>query len=195
MESLDALLEKLNSGDDVAAGQVFRSYEPYLRMVVRRHLSPDLRAKFDSLDVVQSVWIHVLKGFREAGWRFKDTAHLRSFLIQLTRHRFIDRVRHHRRALAQEEPLAEEALEEVLLAGDPEPGAVLEAAELWEQLLQLCPPAHRELLRLKRDGALVAEIAARTGLHPGSVRRILTALSRRLARRREEDNPDSRRAS
>jgi RNA polymerase sigma-70 factor (ECF subfamily) len=191
LDSLDALLEKLNSGDDVAAGQVFRSYEPYLRMVVRRHLSPDLRAKFDSLDVVQSVWIHVLKGFREAGWRFTDTTHLRSFLVQLTRHRFIDRLRHHRRALAQEEPLAEGALDEVLLADDPEPGAILEAAELWEQLLRLCPPAHHELLHLKRDGVLIAEIAARTGLNPGSVRRILSTLSRRLARQREEENSDS----
>src|SRR5436309_15523401 len=95
-EPLDALLVKLNSGDDEAAEQVFRTYEPYLRMVVRRHLSSDLRAKFDSMDVVQSVWIHVLKGFREAGWCFPDAARLRAFLVQLTRHRFIDQLRRRR---------------------------------------------------------------------------------------------------
>ena len=75
-EPLDALLEKLTSGDAEAAEQVFRTYEPYLRLVVRRQLSPELRAKFDSLDVVQSVWAHLLQGFREAGWCFADTAHL-----------------------------------------------------------------------------------------------------------------------
>jgi RNA polymerase sigma-70 factor (ECF subfamily) len=191
---LDALLEKLNSGDDAAAEQVFRSYEPYLRMVVRRQLSPDLRAKFDSLDVVQSVWIHALKGFREAGWRFTDAQHLRAFLVQLTRHRFIDRRRHYRRALEREETLAEGAFDEVLLADDPQPSEILQADELWEQLLDLCPPAHQEVLRLKRDGALTAEVAARTGLHEGSVRRILNTLSRRLARQRQDDDVASRRA-
>jgi RNA polymerase sigma-70 factor (ECF subfamily) len=155
--------------------------------VVRRHLSPPLRAKFDSGDVVQSVWVHVLKGFREVGWRFADAAHLRAFLVQLTHHRFIDRLRRHRRALACEEPLAEGGFEDVLPAGDPQPHDVLQADELWEQLLELCPPAHRELLRLKRDGALTAEVAARTGLHEGSVRRILNTLARRLDRQRMRD--------
>ena len=48
-------------------------------------------------------------------------------------------------------------------------------------MLERCPPAHRELLRLKRQGLPVAEIAARTGLHEGSVRRILYDLARRLS--------------
>jgi RNA polymerase sigma-70 factor (ECF subfamily) len=49
------------------------------------------------------------------------------------------------------------------------------------QLLQKCPPAHREILRLKRQGLPLAEIATRTGLHEGSIRRILYDLARRLA--------------
>jgi RNA polymerase sigma-70 factor (ECF subfamily) len=48
---------------------------------------------------------------------------------------------------------------------------------LWKQ----CPPAHREILVLKRQGFLLAEIAARTGLHEGSIRRILYDLARRMA--------------
>src|SRR5438874_10483288 len=123
-EPLDVLLEKLTSGDDAAAEQVFRTYEPYLRMVVRRQLSPDLRAKFDSMDVVQSVWVHMLKGFREAGWRFADRTHLRAFLVQLTRHRFIDRLRRHRRALELEQPLSEG--ENELLADDSRPDEFLQ---------------------------------------------------------------------
>src|SRR5262245_61902094 len=132
MEPLDGLVEKLSCGDETAAAQVFRSYEPYLRMVVRRQLSPDLRAKFDSLDIIQSVWIHVLRGCRKASWRFTDATHLRAFLVQLTRHRFIDRLRRHRQALEREQPLGETDAEEALLAGDPQPVEVLQADELWE---------------------------------------------------------------
>ena len=52
-EPLDQLLEQLNRGDCAAAEHVFRTYEPYLRMLVRRQLRSALRAKFDSMDVVQ----------------------------------------------------------------------------------------------------------------------------------------------
>ena len=98
-QDLPSLLETLESGDPAAAERVFVAFEPYLRMVVRKKLSPRLRAKFDSVDVVQSVWVDVLRGFREAGWRFADEAHLRAFLIKVTRHRFIDKIRRHRTTL------------------------------------------------------------------------------------------------
>ena len=42
-DPLDRLLEQLNGGDPAAAEQVFRDYEPYLRMLVRRQLRPALR--------------------------------------------------------------------------------------------------------------------------------------------------------
>ena len=61
------------------------------------------------------------------------------------------------------------------------PSEVARGNELWDQLLALCPPAHHELLNLKRQGLPLAEIAARTGLHPSSVRRILYDLAKRLA--------------
>jgi RNA polymerase sigma-70 factor (ECF subfamily) len=183
-DPLDTLLAELTDGDPRAAERVFLAYEPYLRMVVRRHLSPGLRAKFDSADVVQSVWADVLVGFREAGWQFADAAHLRAFLIRLTRHRFIDRERKHRLAVRREQSLAGDECGRALAAADPEPADVAMADELWQQMLALCPPEHRELLRLKRQGAPNSEIAARTGLHEGSVRRILCTLSRRLACRR-----------
>lgn len=183
--ALDSLLEKLTSGDATAAEHVFVAYEPYLRMVVRRQLSPELRVKFDSLDIVQSVWADLLKGFREAGWRFADAVHLRAFLIRLTRHRFIDRLRQHRRALAHEQPLGSGDWDEMLPGDEPQPDDVAQADELWQQMLDLCPAEHREVLFLKREGHLSPEIAARTGLHEGSVRRILCTLSRQLARRRE----------
>jgi RNA polymerase sigma-70 factor (ECF subfamily) len=182
-DPLDALLEALAGGDRRAAEQVFLAYEPYLRMVVRRHLSPGLRAKFDSADIVQSVWADLLVGFREAGWQFADAAHLRAFLIRLTRHRFIDRLRQHRRAVEREQSLAGDDGEPALAAAEPQPADVVVADELWEEMLALCPPEHRDLLRLKRQGAPNSEIAAQTGLHEGSVRRILCTLSRRLARR------------
>jgi hypothetical protein len=49
-------------------------------------------------------------------------------------------------------------------------------------MLAVCPPEHHELLRLKRAGVPLPEIAARTGLHVGSVRRVLRTLALRFTR-------------
>ena len=104
---LDNLLDRLNAGDEAAAEQVYLDYQPYLRMLVSRQLRPSLRAKFDTMDVVQSVWADLLVGIRRrAGWRFADRAHLQALLVRLARNRFLDRCRKHKHAVAREVPLS-----------------------------------------------------------------------------------------
>jgi RNA polymerase sigma factor (sigma-70 family) len=179
-DTLGQLLEKLCQGDTAAAEQVFRTYEPYLRKVVRRQLPAWLRPKFDSGDIVQSVWADLIHGFREAGWRFPDADHLRAFLIKLTRHRFIDRLRQYQTAGERELPLPESGVEG-LPAAEPRPSEVAQADELWQRMLQLCAPEHRDILEMKRQGAPMADIVAHTGLHEDSIRRILRTLARRVS--------------
>jgi RNA polymerase sigma-70 factor (ECF subfamily) len=179
-EPLDWLLERLNRGDSSAAEQVVRDYEPYLRLVVRRHLPERLRAKFDSVDVVQSVWVHVLHGLRRAAWRFNDAADLRALLVTVTQRRLVSRCRHHTPALRRDEPSPTD-LDALVATGQPRPSEVAQAEDLWERMLTLCPPVHQDVLRLKRLGLPLAEVAARAGLHEGSVRRILRHLARALA--------------
>ena len=140
IQPLDSLLEKLCSGDPAAAEQVFLAFEPYLRMVVRKKLPGRLRAKFDSMDVVQSVWADVLRGFREAGWRFADEAHLRAFLVKLTRHRFIDHLRRHRTAVARERPLGELPRENEPLSGSPAPASTCKPRSCSSGCWRCAPP-------------------------------------------------------
>jgi RNA polymerase sigma-70 factor (ECF subfamily) len=183
-QPLDSLLEKLCKGDADAAERVFLAFEPYLRMVVRKKLPGRLRAKFDSTDIVQSVWADVLCGFREAGWRFADEAHLRAFLVKLTRHRFIDHLRRHRTAVARARPLGELVHADEPQSRLPSPIELVQADDLAERMLALCPAAHQEILRLRMRGMPVAEIATRSGLHVGSVHRIFHDLSCRVAAER-----------
>jgi RNA polymerase sigma-70 factor (ECF subfamily) len=180
-EPLDNLLGQLCSGDAAAAAKVFLAYEPYLRKAVRRHLPAQLRAKFDSADVVQSVWADVLRGFRNAGWRFVDADHLRGFLFVATRNRLLDRIHQHEKAARREEPLGDADARHFLASPQPGPSEVAQAGDLWERIVARCPPEHRPILGLRRQGHSLAEIAARTGLHPDSVRRILRTLARQLA--------------
>ncbi|HVC98044.1 MAG TPA: RNA polymerase sigma factor [Pirellulales bacterium] len=178
---LDELLERLGAGDTEAAEEVYRAYEPYLRLVVRRQLPNRLRTKFDSTDVVQSVWVSVLDHLRRSHCSFPTVDHLRAFLVKATRHRLIDRVRQHRAAAAVEQPLVLTAAERLPAAQGPRPSEVLQANDLWTQMLAACPAEHHALLELKRQGLPLADIARRTGLHVDSVRRILRRLARQFS--------------
>jgi RNA polymerase sigma-70 factor (ECF subfamily) len=185
-DALDTLLERLTRGEMDAAGEVYRTFEPVLRAMVRRRLSPRLRAKFDSKDVVQSAWADVLRGFRAEGWRFHDRVHLRAYLARVTYNHLVSCCRRHTVMMEYEQPLGDDEQPGLPASARPRPSELAQADELWELLMRLCPPAHRNLLQLRRQGFALAEIAARTGLHESSVRRILYDLARRLAAARGE---------
>ncbi len=180
-DALDTLLERLTRGEMEAAGEVYRTFEPVLRVMVRRRLSPRLRAKFDSKDVVQSAWADVLRGFRAEGWRFSDREHLRAYLARVTYNHLVNSCRRHTLMMEHEQPLSDVEQPGLPPSAQPRPSELAQADELWELLVGLCPPAHRKLLQLKRQGFALAEIAAQTGLHESSVRRIVYDLARRLA--------------
>jgi RNA polymerase sigma-70 factor (ECF subfamily) len=179
-EPLNRLLEQLAAGDTDAVEQVVRTYEPYLRMVVRRQLPHHLRAKFDSIDIVQSVWADVVDGLQDARWRFEDAAHLRAFLVRAARNRLIDRGRRQQAGAKREETVSDDQIDN-LIGSEPRPSETVGAEDLWRQMVQACPPQHRDILVFKRDGASLDEIAVRTGLHKSSVRRILYEVARKVA--------------
>src|SRR5262245_34175809 len=119
-DSLEPLLEKLCQGDMAAAKQVFLAYEPYLRKVVRRQLPAGLQSKFDSVDIVQSVWADLLTGYRDGAWEFPDVKRFQAFLIQVTRNRFNDRFRKYRIAFEKEYPLDGINTEELPVSSRPQ---------------------------------------------------------------------------
>lgn len=179
-ESVDDLLEQLGRGEVAALGELFDAYAPYLRAVVRAQLSGRLQSKFDSLDVVQSVWVQVANQLRRAAWRVNDADHLRALLVTIARRRLATRARRCARRPEDTLPTGDEWTAVADARADA-PHAAASAADLWERMLAALPPEHRPILRLRREGLPLAEIAARTGLHEGSVRRILRRLARELA--------------
>ena len=179
-ECLHDLLEKPEGCDPSVAEALFLAYEPYLRMVVRRQMTPRLRTRFDSHDVIQSVWTDTLLKARDGGaLKLPEPPRLRAFLTRLVLNRFVDFYRRHRTSLDRERPLSATEERNIPATRSDRPSEVLQADELWNYLLRICPPAHHDLLRMKTHGAPLAEIAHHTGLHESSVRRILYELAGR----------------
>ncbi|HEV2968763.1 MAG TPA: sigma-70 family RNA polymerase sigma factor [Pirellulales bacterium] len=184
-ESLEALLIRFNAGDERAVEQMFISFEPYMRMAIHRRISGSLRAKFDSADVVQSVWADLVDGLHRSKWSFENVDQLRAFLVKMTRNRLIDRLRQHHQTLRREITLSPENVDALPADRCPRVSENFYADELWQQMVEACPSAHYELLELKHQGASIAEIAERANLHKSSVRRILYDIAKRVTRSRQ----------
>lgn len=178
-DRLDELVRRLSTSDDSAAEELYAEIAPYLQLVVRRNLPRRLRAKFDSIDIVQSVWADFIDGLHRGRWQFEKAAQVRAFLLTSARNRLIDRVRQFRVAVEHERPLNAES------AGfegrEPRPSQYAQANDLWERVFNICPAEHRELLEMKAAGASLATIAKRTGLHVDSIRRILRQIARQVS--------------
>ena len=185
-DALDTLLERLTRGDVEAAEEVYSTLKPVLRLVVCRRLTTRMRAKFDSMDVVQSAWADILRGFAEEGWHFRDRDHLRAFLVRVTCNHFANLCRRYGRACASRATDRGRRNDRSAAIEAAEAQRAGQAEELWGVIVGLCPPVHRELLGLKRQGLPLAEIATRTGMHESSVRRVLYDLARRVAAVRGE---------
>ena len=178
----EGLLGRLSRGETAAAAELYSAYAVYLRAVVRRQLSAQLRTQFDSADVVQSVWVQIVRRIASAGCQVETEGQLRALLGVIARRRLLTRARSPS-ALAAGKALRGDGLDALPATGQPRPSEVAQANELWQTMLRLCPPEHRDVLRLRREGLALTEIAVQTGLHEGSVRRILRQLSRELALR------------
>ncbi len=183
--SLEYWIKRLSEGDAEAVEPVFRAYEPYLRIAVRRRLSRRLRTKVDSGDIVQSVFADVLGGFREGGWSFAGEAQFLAFLRRIAWRRLADCYHKHRRALSDERSLSEAPSTDHPPSRLPRPSQVAQGHELWNHLLEASSPLHQDVVQLKSRGLKLSEIAFRTGLHESSVRRILYNLARQFAKERK----------
>lgn len=187
-DRLDDLVRRLSSSDDSAAEELYREIAPYLRLVVRRNLPRRLRAKFDSVDIVQSVWADFIDGLHRGRWRFEGAAQLRAFLLKSARNRLIDRVRQFRVAAEHERPFSSAIARRA--GSEARPSQHAQANDLWERMFAVCPVEHRELLQMKTSGASLAAIAKCTGLHIDSIRRILRRIVRQVSLDPAEANAD-----
>ena len=176
---VDQLLDRLRAGDESATGELFEAFEPFLRGLVRRRLPHQGARRFDSADIIQSAWASLLDGLREARWEFPDVNHLRAFLARVVLCRLYDRARSALLQTGREEPLAE--IGGTFVGPEPRPSEHARAGATWDLLLDVCPPEHRPVLLLRQQGQSCEEIAQETGMHAGSVRRILRHLARRIA--------------
>jgi RNA polymerase sigma-70 factor (ECF subfamily) len=195
--SFEAFLRRLRAGDQDAAAELVRLYEPAIRLEVRRRLhDPSLTPLLGSMDVCQSVLASFFVRAAVGQFDLEDSGQLLGLLIAMTRNKLAGHVRRQhrqrrdsrRRADHGEERLAE-------CAGGPPPDRVVAGRELLEQVRQALSAEERQLADLRAEGLTWPEVAARVGGEAQARRRQLSRALDRVAAQlglEEEEEGDGR---
>jgi RNA polymerase sigma-70 factor (ECF subfamily) len=175
------LHERLRRGDGEAWAEFHRRYEPFLRRVARRWLTPGLRRQADTTDVVQSVFRRTLSGL--PGTPIENEARLKSWLATVLRHR-ISRLGRRERGPggAAIDPYDEGAAPPAPGTDPAEAAQHAETLHRLKEALDRLPRAEREAVALRDFDALsFAEVAERIGRpSPDAARKLYDRAARRL---------------
>jgi RNA polymerase sigma-70 factor (ECF subfamily) len=158
-------IRRIRAGDEQAALEMVRRYEPLIRRQVRLQLEDQRLCRlFDSMDVCQSV----LKSFffrTAAGEYDLDTPEqLQRLLVSMARNKLASaaRAQHRQRRDNRRVAAGAEHLQGVA-AGSPTPSQEVAGRELLERFRQELSAEERQVAELRSQGLAWSEIAARLG--------------------------------
>src|SRR5439155_9844929 len=98
-EAFRDLMGRVRSGDDRAAEELVRRYEPTIRMAIRVRLDQsDLRRLFDSMDICQSVMANFFVRAASGQFELDEPAQLVKLLVTMARNKLINYVHHQQAA-------------------------------------------------------------------------------------------------
>jgi RNA polymerase sigma-70 factor (ECF subfamily) len=185
------LIARVRRGDDEALEELLHSFEGEVRLMVRHRLPQALRSRFDSMDFVQSIWTSLFVNHDRERVDFDNPRHFRGFLAGVVVNKVNEEYRRQTRSkkyeLAREERLfvrrGDREVPRAVAAPDPSPSQEAQAADRMAQLAAGRSPAEARALELRRSGLTFEEIAAQTGLHERTVRRLIGEIRDRLETR------------
>jgi RNA polymerase sigma factor (sigma-70 family) len=178
------------AGDEVAARELLDRFGPEIRQVARGKLPRSLRARFDSIDIVQSIWKSLFAKDGQILEKFETSRHFVGYLAGMARNKVNQehrKTRTRKYDMGREEPLIvrrgdQEFVREVR-ATDPSPSQNAQANDRLAQILQGRSELERRVVELRRDGLTYDEIAVELSVHEATVRRIIEAIRLRLDNR------------
>lgn len=175
MSEFEHLLAGCRRREPGAFASLVERYLPHVRAAVRRRLNRRLRARFDSADFTQNVWASF---FQMTLDRLDVTteAALLAYLSRMAEVKVFEEVRHQHAQKAdvrRDVPLGEVPEPSGRV---PTPSGELAAADRWEALTAGLSARDQDMLGMLREGHTYQAIAARFGLTPKTVQRLMDRL-------------------
>ncbi len=178
-------IRRIRQGDQGAAEELVRRYEPQIRTEVRAWLrmrDPRLQRVFDSMDICQSVLADFFARSAKGDFQIDDPAQLVGLLVGMARKKVADRARFHQRRRRDVRVVGELQVE---ITGHPvdsdRPSRIIAGRELVEKLWDRLTDDERKLVEMRAQGEDWASIAAALGGTADARRKQLTRVVARAA--------------
>ncbi len=198
-EDFQALLHRVRAGDEQAAEELVRRYEPAIRRAARvRLVDTRLNRLLDSMDICQSVLASFFIRTALGQYELKTPEQLLKLLATMTRNKLANQVKGHRAARRDfrrieaggSDTSVGPKIESVAGQG-PTPSSEVAARELLEEARRRLLPDELTLLERREQGREWTEIAAELRSSPEAVRKRLARAIDRVAGELGLDQPNS----
>jgi RNA polymerase sigma factor (sigma-70 family) len=178
------LLARFQAGDERCLAELLQDFEPEIRRVARLRLGPLLRPHLDSLDMVQSVCVTLIEGFRRDQFTVTQPEQLVALAAGIIRRKIARTWRRLRTQIAAQARLSDQGESRSHAAGATvdahDPAVEIQRQHDLEKLLSHVDPEDRHLLELRLEGFSTAEAARQMGANADVLRVRLSRLRKRL---------------
>jgi RNA polymerase sigma-70 factor (ECF subfamily) len=175
------LIRRVRGGDEDAATELVRRYEPAIRRVVRVHMhDARMRRVLDSTDICQSVLATFFVRVSLGQYDLETPDNLLKLLATIARNKVtnqVNRQQAERRDYRRETPIGERG--DQMRAAQSDPGEQVAARELLAKVRQNLTDDERQLADERARGDSWAEIAA---AHASGAERLRKKLARAIDR-------------
>jgi RNA polymerase sigma-70 factor (ECF subfamily) len=161
-----ALITRVRAGDEQAATELVRQYEPLIRREVRLRLEDRRMGRlFDSMDVCQSVLASFFVRAAVGQYDLDRPEQLIQLLVRMARNKLASAARRQHRQRRDHRRLAPggaEGLDGVAAAG-PSPSSLVAGKELLARARQSLNEEERQIAELRGQGLAWGDIARQLG--------------------------------
>ncbi len=176
------LIGRVRRGDEQAAAELVRKYEPAIRRAVRFRLTdPRLRRTCDSMDVCQSVLMSFFVRAATGQYDLDSPEQLLRLLTTMARNKLLNQARQNH-AARRDNRMVNEVSDKDLVSETPGPPQQAAARELLQQIHAHLSPDELRLVELRNQGHDWASIAKLLGGTPAALRQKLHRALARLSK-------------
>jgi RNA polymerase sigma-70 factor (ECF subfamily) len=183
--TFDELIRRVRAGDQDAATELVRRYEPAIRRAVRFRLAnARLGTLLESMDICQSVLASFFIRAASGQYELQTPGQLLKLLTAMARNKLTSQARKQHAQRRDSRRVASGGQDEDrFIAADASPSMEVAARDLLQEVHRRLSPDERRILELKNQGCDWAAIAAELG---GSAEALRRKLSRALDRVAEQ---------
>jgi RNA polymerase sigma factor (sigma-70 family) len=183
--SIDELIRRVRAGDQDAAAELVKRYEPAIRRAVRFRLADArLGTLLDSMDICQSVLGSFFIRAATGQYKLETPEQLLKLLTTMARNKLISQARkQHAQRRDSRRITPSHKDEEQFVSPRKSPSNQMAVRDLLQEVQRRLSPEERRILELKNEGHDWASIASELG---GSAEALRRRLSRALDRVAEQ---------